>query len=103
MDLPVCTPDRPTSDAWSSVRPSASSGERRERISSSDPARIFDEQRLIRIGLLLPLSGSSELHGPSGRSCAQLAAEEINALGGMLGRRIQQSFLQFAPNKDNPK
>ena len=35
------------------------------------------------------MSGSSGLHGPSGRYCAQLAAEEINALGGLLGRRVQ--------------
>ncbi len=104
MDLPACTLDSPTNDAptndaprndaprndaWSSVRSSAPPGERRDRISPSGPARAPDEQRLIRIGLLLPLSGSSGLHGPSGRSCAQLAAEEINALGGMLGRRIQ--------------
>ena len=29
------------------------------------------------------------MHGPPGRSCAQLAVEEINALGGLLGRRVQ--------------
>lgn len=43
----------------------------------------------VRIGLLLPLSGPSGLLGPSGRNCAELAAEEINARGGLLGRRVQ--------------
>ena len=44
---------------------------------------------VLRIGLLLPLSGPSGLIGPSGRNCAELAAEEINHRGGLLGRRVQ--------------
>lgn len=44
---------------------------------------------ILRVGLLLPLSGSSGLIGPSGRNCAELAAEEINNCGGLLGRRVQ--------------
>lgn len=43
----------------------------------------------IRIGLLLPLSGPSGLLGPSGRNCAELAANEINKRGGLLGKRVQ--------------
>lgn len=43
----------------------------------------------IRIGLLLPLSGPSGLLGPSGRNCAELAAEEINERGGLMGRQVQ--------------
>ncbi len=43
----------------------------------------------LRIGLLLPLSGPSGLLGPSGRNCAELAAEEINARGGLFGKRVQ--------------
>jgi len=51
-----------------------------------DPTQTSD---ILRIGLLLPLSGSSGLIGPSGRNCAELAAEEINNSGGLLGRRVQ--------------
>jgi len=60
------------------------------RASTDNPCAMkTEEQDVLRIGLLLPLSGTSGLHGPSGRYCAQLAAEEINEAGGLLGRPIQ--------------
>lgn len=42
-----------------------------------------------RIGLLIPLSGPDALYGPSGRNCAQMAAAEINARGGIAGQPIE--------------
>ena len=89
MDRSVGILDRPIVDSAAHDRASARLADRRGRRLPSGTGRAAHEQRLIRIGLLLPVSGSSGLHGPSGRYCAQLAAEEINALGGLLGRRVQ--------------
>ena len=89
MDRSVDTLDRPIVDVPVTDRAPSCPDSRRGQRLPSGTGRAAHEQRLIRIGLLLPVSGSSGLHGPSGRYCAQLAAEEINALGGLLGRRVQ--------------
>lgn len=89
MDRSVGILDRPIVESAAHDRTSARLADRRGRRSPSGADRSAHEQRLIRIGLLLPISGSSGLHGPSGRYCAQLAAEEINGQGGLLGRRVQ--------------
>ena len=89
MDRSVGILDRPIVDSAAHDGASARLADRRGRRSPSGTGRAAHEQRLIRIGLLLPISGSSGMHGPPGRSCAQLAVEEINALGGLLGRRVQ--------------
>ncbi|GGS45391.1 MULTISPECIES: substrate-binding domain-containing protein [Actinokineospora] len=47
----------------------------------------------LRIGLLLPLSGALGLTGPSGLSAASLAATELNAAGGVRGRRVELVLL----------
>ncbi|NKZ02271.1 substrate-binding domain-containing protein [Actinomadura latina] len=44
---------------------------------------------VLRLGLLLPLSGPLGLTGPSGLSAARLAAIEVNAAGGAGGRAIE--------------
>ncbi|WP_152979669.1 substrate-binding domain-containing protein [Mesorhizobium sp. 1M-11] len=43
----------------------------------------------FKIGLLIPLSGPAALFGPSNQGCAELAADEVNAAGGVLGRKIK--------------
>jgi len=43
----------------------------------------------LRIGLLAPQSGPIGLFGPSAISCARLAALQINAAGGILGRPVE--------------
>lgn len=43
----------------------------------------------FKIGLFIPLSGPASLFGPTDRACAELAAEEINKKGGILGRAIK--------------
>ena len=89
MDRSVGILDRPIVDSAAHDGASGRLADRRGRRAPSGAAASAHEQRLIRVGLLLPVSGSSGMHGPPGRSCAQLAVEEINALGGMLGRRVQ--------------
>jgi urea transport system substrate-binding protein len=43
----------------------------------------------FKIGLFIALSGPASLFGPTQRACAELAAEEINKAGGILGRQIK--------------
>ena len=50
------------------------------------PAAAADE---FKIGLFIALSGPASLFGPTQRACAELAAEEINKAGGILGRQIK--------------
>ncbi|MEV0382546.1 substrate-binding domain-containing protein [Nonomuraea sp. NPDC050643] len=43
----------------------------------------------VRIGLIVPVSGVLGLMGPCAINCAVLAAEELNAGGGVLGRPVE--------------
>jgi urea transport system substrate-binding protein len=47
----------------------------------------------LRVALLAPLSGPAGLWGPSCQTSAMLAAREINAAGGILGRELELMFL----------
>lgn len=49
------------------------------------PAR---ERDVLTMALVIPLQGPAGIFGPSCESCAELAMEEINAEGGVLGRRL---------------
>src|SRR4051812_25594621 len=51
-------------------------------------ARPSDAQA-IDVALLIPLHGPAGIYGPSSELCAQLAAEELNAVGGVLGRPVR--------------
>ncbi len=57
------------------------------------PLRTAIAAEPLKVGVLIPLSGPAGLFGPSSQNCAMLAAKEINANGGVLGRQIE---LQFA-------
>lgn len=46
----------------------------------------------IRIGVLVPDSGPAGLFGPSSRQAAELAAEDINAAGGINGEPLRLIF-----------
>ena len=46
----------------------------------------------LRVGVLIPLSGPAGLFGPSCQNCTLLAAEEINAAGGILGQSVEPVF-----------
>lgn len=45
-----------------------------------------------KIAVMIPQSGPAGLFGPSAKACAELAAETINARGGLLGNRIELLF-----------
>jgi ABC-type branched-subunit amino acid transport system substrate-binding protein len=42
----------------------------------------------VRVALVVPLSGPAGIFGPSAELCAQLACEEVNAGGGILGKEL---------------
>jgi urea transport system substrate-binding protein len=44
---------------------------------------------VLTMALVVPLQGPAGIFGPSCESCAALAAEEINAEGGVLGRELR--------------
>ncbi len=43
----------------------------------------------FKVGLMIALSGPAALFGPTQRACADLAAEQINQAGGILGRPLK--------------
>ncbi len=55
--------------------------------------------RPVRIGFICPLTGGSQDFGNSARLGAELAAEEMNEVGGYLGRKIK---LVIRDDKANP-
>jgi len=46
----------------------------------------------IKVGAVLPFSGGVELYGAQARLGLELAAADINAGGGVLGRRVEMVF-----------
>jgi branched-chain amino acid transport system substrate-binding protein len=50
---------------------------------------VLAQQPPIKIGAINVLSGSFAAYGKSGRQGAQLAIDEINAQGGLLGRKLE--------------
>lgn len=49
--------------------------------------------RTLDLALVIPLQGSAGIFGPSCELCGQLAAEEINAADGILGREVRLTVL----------
>jgi urea transport system substrate-binding protein len=54
----------------------------------------------LRIAFLLPLSGPAGLWGPSCQTSATLAAREVNAAGGILGREVELLFADAGGEPD---
>jgi ABC-type branched-subunit amino acid transport system substrate-binding protein len=52
--------------------------------------------RAFTVGLLVPTTGSAGIWGPSTIACAQLAAEEINRGGGLLGQEVRLRVVDAA-------
>lgn len=46
----------------------------------------------LKVAVMIPQSGPAGLFGPSAKACAELAADTINARGGVLGRKIELMF-----------
>ncbi len=53
------------------------------------PLRAMAEGEAIRIGALTPLTGSGGTYGPVMVKAIQAVAAEINAAGGILGRKVE--------------
>ena len=53
------------------------------------PRRRRTARQTLDVALVVPLQGPSGLFGPSCELCARLAAEEVNADGGMLAREVR--------------
>ena len=43
----------------------------------------------LKIGVMIPLSGPAGLFGPASKNVSEMAAAEINAAGGILGRQVE--------------
>ncbi|MBR1224393.1 substrate-binding protein [Bradyrhizobium sp. AUGA SZCCT0176] len=63
------------------------------------PSTGADAAEPIRIGAVLPFSGGVELYGQQAKLGLDLAAREINAAGGVLGRPIE---VIYADDKTGP-
>ncbi|QDL38068.1 substrate-binding domain-containing protein [Rhodoferax sediminis] len=42
----------------------------------------------LKVAVMVPLTGPAGLFGPSAKACAELAVEQLNARGGVLGRKV---------------
>ena len=58
-----------------------------------------DAAEPIRVGAVLPFSGGVELYGQQAKLGLDLAAKEINAAGGILGRPVE---VIYADDKTRP-
>ncbi|MGY4313500.1 ABC transporter substrate-binding protein [Bradyrhizobium sp. JR3.5] len=62
--------------------------------------RAAESGRAIRVGAVLPFSGGVELYGEQARLGLDLAARDINAAGGILGRPVE---VIYADDKTRPQ
>lgn len=46
----------------------------------------------VKVAVLIPQSGPAGLFGPSAKACAELAAETLNARGGLLGQKVELAY-----------
>jgi ABC-type branched-subunit amino acid transport system substrate-binding protein len=46
----------------------------------------------LKVAVMIPMSGPAALFGPSSKNCALMAADALNAAGGVLGRRVELMF-----------
>lgn len=67
-------------------------------------ARRIDDVELdvdeYRVGMLIPMSGTAGIWGPSCLACATLATEEWNAAGGVRGRRVNLTVIDASDESD---
>ncbi|MDP3170531.1 MAG: ABC transporter substrate-binding protein [Polaromonas sp.] len=68
--------------------------------SQAPAASVAEASKPIRLGLILPLTGGSSDMGNSARIGAQVAVDEINAVGGYLGRRLELVIRDDQANND---
>ena len=64
------------------------------------PAGLWAEEGSMRLGVLTPLTGAGSFDGPRMLKAMQAVADEINAAGGLLGRKIE---LVVEDDETNPE
>jgi len=64
------------------------------------PGNVLAAQDLVKIGLSYPETGPYAKQGLDQRRAADLAVEEINAAGGILGKKVQ---LVYRDTRSNAK
>src|SRR5271155_5511511 len=53
------------------------------------PNRVWAQESAIKIGTLTPLTGAGGSYGPSMVKAVKAVVDEVNAAGGVLGRKIE--------------
>lgn len=71
----------------------------------ADSTRSNDEKgmwnlRTVRIGLLIPQSGSAGLWAPSAEACGRLAIQEINRSSGILKKPVELCVIDAGPSSE---
>ena len=64
------------------------------------PARALAQGEAIKLGTLTPLTGGGGNYGPSMRKSMEWVVEQVNAAGGVLGRRVQLASEDDQTNPD---
>lgn len=67
---------------------------------ASLPTGLRAQGAPIQLGALLPLSGAGGAYGPSMAKAAKAVVDQVNALGGILGRRIELTVVDDQTNPD---
>src|SRR5262250_831432 len=67
-------------------------------VASGMPAFVFAQNREIKLGSVLDNSGNLDIYGKPMVMTTQLAVEELNAAGGLLGRKVQ--LIQYDTQSD---
>ena len=49
----------------------------------------FGQAKELKVGLFIALSGPASLFGPTQKACAELSAEQVNKVGGIMGRMVK--------------
>jgi len=79
--------------AWSGT---GSRGRAGAGLASGRLVPTADARPAINVGLLVPTSGAAGIWGPSCIACARLAADELNARGGIRGQEIHLQVVDAA-------
>ncbi|MFF1764816.1 substrate-binding domain-containing protein [Streptomyces sp. NPDC058249] len=59
------------------------------RPDSPPPDWFTADDSVLRVALVFPMQGSAGIFGPTCELCAQLAVEEVNRAGGVLGKELR--------------
>jgi ABC-type branched-subunit amino acid transport system substrate-binding protein len=60
------------------------------------------QQPVIKIGAILPLTGSGASYGVWMKGGTEMAAEEVNAAGGIAGRKLEVIYEDHAADAPRP-